>query len=135
MREHVSVVAGVGINLHVPAGLERADTSGWAHGVAGLDSTIDELPGMHRLAAMVADAMFAGVRIFETHGLRPYTGEFERLHVLTGKTVVIDTPDGQVTGTVNGIDETGALLVDPGTGDERIVTGSIVQIRDDAVAV
>jgi BirA family transcriptional regulator, biotin operon repressor / biotin---[acetyl-CoA-carboxylase] ligase len=53
-------------------------------------------------------------------------GEFSKRSLLTGRTVEIELPSGQLAGRCQGIDADGALLVETSAGVERCLSGVVV---------
>lgn len=124
-RSDLSVVAGVGINVDVSESIAADDQSGWSHNAVGLSATMRELPSRDRLAALVINALFNTLNRYDDDGFDYFKKYFEVLDWLTGKSVVVDTPTGDVNGVAAGIDDSGALCIDTDSGQAKVVSGSI----------
>jgi BirA family biotin operon repressor/biotin-[acetyl-CoA-carboxylase] ligase len=109
------VVVGVGINMAKPD----------AQGLSTLPASLDEvLPDTDAPAALMvlAPALVQTVLRFQMQGFAPLTGAFEHRDALKGK--VITCSDG-TTGTAQGVDESGALLVHTAGGLKRITSAEV----------
>ncbi len=109
------VVVGVGINIGPPA----------AGGLAVAPAWLKELlPQVDARAALqrIVPALVRAIRVFEAQGLGPSLADFRARDLLYGRAVVLS--DG-VTGTAQGIDTRGALLVHTSTGMKSITSAEV----------
>lgn len=109
------VVVGVGINIGPPA----------AGGLAVAPAWLQELlPQIDATAALqrIVPALVRAIRVFEARGLSPSLADFRARDLLYGRVVVLS--DG-VTGTAQGIDTCGALLVHTSTGMKSITSADV----------
>jgi len=120
----VTVVVGLGLNVHIRDQIEFAEESDWAHRAVDLNSIMDEVPKREFLAATVIEHLYASMAKFEARGF--VSGDWRRHDWLLDREVTVDMPDKQISGTAAGVDEDGALLIDTGSGRQRIISGSIV---------
>lgn len=101
------VIFGLGLNLNS----QRQD---WPRGIAPLATSVNEALGhtvdMNRVAAAVVSRVF---KAYEAFVAGEYRSDFDRLwkrfDVLTGRKITVLFGDRHVTGTVDGIDASGAL--------------------------
>jgi BirA family transcriptional regulator, biotin operon repressor / biotin---[acetyl-CoA-carboxylase] ligase len=116
--EVVSLVAGVGVNVHAtsfPGDLADRATSLALLGGEGLDRSV--------IAARLMAALGAAVRQFEVDRLASFSGDLDRLDALRGAQVEV----AGVRGTAEGIDGEGRLVVREAGGEVRtVVSGEVV---------
>ena len=105
-------IIGVGINV-LP--LDVADA---ASGVAALVE-IDPAASATRTLAIVAPALVAAVRRFESGGFAAFADRFAARDLLRGREIVGDANGGAVAGTASGVDGDGALWLDTASGRVR----------------
>lgn len=125
---NISVVSGIGLNISLPDVLANAVQSDWADSAVDLASVMPEPPERLRLAAAVIDAWVDAFRTYEQRGFGAFEAPFEHYDWLSGKSIVVDTPQGEFAGTATGIDALGALMIDGDTGPHKIISGSIIQV-------
>ena len=130
--EGVTVVTGVGINLE-PVAVDLS-AGGWSGAVASLDDATSDGPDRLHIAVAVIEAMVAAFDNFAELGLDAFRERYERYDALVGRDVDVETPDGLLVGTVLGIDEQGALLVNVHGETRRVIAGSIRRVSDDEAA-
>lgn len=102
---HVAV--GVGINVEIiEADAKRIDQP-WVDlaGITGLT------PDRNALAAAILSNLAVALADYPAHGFAPYRGEWEARHALRGRDVVVDSDAGRFSGRIDGIDDSGALLL------------------------
>ena len=73
---------------------------------------------------MIASAV-AGLEQFERDGFSVFAPEWRAADALAGKSVVISSDSGSVTGHARGIDGGGALCLQTREGLQRFVTGEV----------
>jgi BirA family biotin operon repressor/biotin-[acetyl-CoA-carboxylase] ligase len=130
--DDVTVVTGVGVNLS-PVEVDLS-AGGWSGSVSSLDAATSDGPDQLRVAAAVIDSMIDAFVTFAQHGFAAFHEAYVRHDALLGRGIEIDTPDGNFVGTVNGIDPSGALLLDADSATTRVVTGSIQRLLEPARA-
>ncbi len=117
-----AVVIGIGINLHVPETLhQRVDQT-----VSGLASVDMHLPDRNLVLAVILKQLVAVLREFAEHGFASLREEWERNHVFGRKAVKLLMPDGsQVSGTVLGVTDDGALRLATAAGEQIFNAGEV----------
>ena len=120
----VTVVVGLGLNVHVRDQIDFGEDSDWAHRAVDLNSIMDALPDREFLAATIIEHLYDSMVKFEAQGL--VSKDWQQHDWLLGREVTVDMPDKQITGTAAGVAEDGALLIDTGSGQQRVISGSIV---------
>jgi len=115
------VVAGVGINVQMPA---TVDVSVIGQPWTDLHS---HLPGCSRnqLAALLLEEMLAGFQRFASAGFAPFRAQWQALDALPGQVVEVAAAKATLQGTVVGIDDQGALLLDIGAQTVALNAGEV----------
>jgi len=121
----VTVVTGIGLNVHIPEHMDIRIESEWAHRAADLRSICAQLPARELLAGTIIDCLYATFPKFEAQGFAGFSDAWQQQDWLHGQEIIVDTPKEQVSGIAAGVDVDGALLVDTKSGQVRIVSGSI----------
>lgn len=122
----VTVVTGIGMNVHLTQNIEFGIESDWTHHVVDLESISNDPPERELLAGTVVEHLCSAFTRFAESGLKEFSDEWHRHDWLSGREVTVDMADRQITGTAAGVDEDGALLVDAKSGRTRVISGSIV---------
>jgi len=119
------VVIGIGVNLAVPEALrERIDQS-----VSDLASLDLPAPERNHVLAVLLKQLVAVLHVFAGRGFASLHAEWERYHLFQQRPVKLSLPDGsQVSGTVLGVTDEGALCLVTGQG-ERIFNAGEVSLR------
>lgn len=119
------VVLGLGLNVHLaPADGARIDQP-WTSLREVLPAPVDR----NRLAALLIGQLGDMLRVFERDGFAAFRSEWERRHHYAGKAVCLHTGQDEVTGTVEGIDTHGGLLVRIANGELRTFHSGDVSLR------
>ncbi|MGO9595570.1 MAG: biotin--[acetyl-CoA-carboxylase] ligase [Steroidobacteraceae bacterium] len=118
------VVVGLGLNVALGAEvLRQVQASGTqAADLIGLGA---KRPDRNRLAAALIASAVAGLEQFERDGFGVFASEWRAADALAGKSVVISSDSGSVTGHARGIDSGGALCLQTREGLQRFVTGEV----------
>jgi BirA family biotin operon repressor/biotin-[acetyl-CoA-carboxylase] ligase len=118
------VVIGLGLNVALGAAvLEQVAASGTqAADLVGLGAVH---PDRNQIAAALIASMAAGLDEFERDGFGVFVPEWRAADALSGKSVVISSEAGSVTGHARGIDSGGALCLQTRDGLQRFVTGEV----------
>ncbi len=124
--DYVTVVTGIGLNIALPDGEEFGINSKWAHRAIDVSSVVEKVPALELIAAGMIEAMAAVMSKFESLGFAGFSEDWVQHDWLQGRDVIVDLPDGQISGIAAGVDTDGALLVDTGNEKARVVSGSIV---------
>jgi len=114
-------VVGVGINFRLDdATREHIDQAVTDLIVAGAPRDRNRVLG--QALAQLAQVLF----VFSAHGFAPLRKEWESYHVYSGRPVALRMPDGARTeGTVAGVGDDGALLLQTTTGLRRFHSGEV----------
>jgi len=115
------VIVGIGVNLnatreHFPPELRDKATSLALAGGAPVDRAA--------FAAALLAALDDAYASFLAGGFAALRQRYEALHCLTGRRVEVDGKP-PIVGTVRGVDDDGALLVDGAGGVQRVVSGEV----------
>jgi BirA family biotin operon repressor/biotin-[acetyl-CoA-carboxylase] ligase len=118
------VVIGLGLNVALGDAVSRqvAASGTQAADLIGLGAG---QPDRNRLAAALIGAIVSGLAQFESEGFAAFAGEWRLADALAGKSVVISSDSGSITGQARGIDSGGALCLQTRDGLQRFVTGEV----------
>jgi len=109
-------VIGVGINVRAQ---EVADAASGIGAVAEIDP--DATPAT--TLALVAPALFAALRSFDSAGFAAFADRFARRDVLRGRRVAGAGAQGDIEGVAAGIASDGSLRIDTATGPIAVASG------------
>ena len=125
--DDLTVIAGIGINV---AMFPQADEnmSDWTDAATSLENVMANPPSRERLSEIVIESLMSTFGVFEARGFAAFAASFAHYDWLVGKTVVIESPEGVVSGTASGIADDGALLVRTAADLRKIHTGSVKQV-------
>ena len=121
----VTVVAGVGINLNLPAELLELSVSGWAHRAIDLQSAMASPPSRDELAATITAELLGAFDAFGSGRAASMLAHWRKQDWLLGKDIVVEEAGVEVHGEAAGIDDEGALLLRTAEGIMRVISGSI----------
>jgi BirA family biotin operon repressor/biotin-[acetyl-CoA-carboxylase] ligase len=125
----VHVVAGVGLNVALPATL-LPSLSDWPRGAVDLATALGaEPPPRAVLAAALVNELAALFADYPAQGFGAYRTEWRSADYLRGRSVEVTEPGARLLGTAAGIDADGALLVESGSGELRRVVAGDVSVR------
>ena len=103
-------VLGVGINVHMPESeVANEIDQPWTD----LHSQLPEC-SRNDLATLVLEELIKQLELFAEQGFTPFRALWQQMDGLTGRLVSVDSGCGLLQGTVRGIDDRGALLLDTG---------------------
>jgi len=120
-----TVVLGVGINCRLaPADAKRIDQP-WVD----LLTITGQVTDRNRLAAYVIYALQDMFQTFDRAGLAAFRADWERWHLFRGKAVRLWQGDAAVDGTVEGIDDNGALKLRDARGRSRLFHSGEVSLQ------
>lgn len=112
------VVVGVGLNVHMSDQEGAAIDQGWAS-LMKLQPTISR----NQLVIDIANELLPLLATFHQNGFAPWKEEWESFDEFRGKEVDIHVGSQVTTGTVLGVNETGALRLQTATGEQLIYGG------------
>ena len=119
------VVLGLGLNVAIAEREAAMIDQPWAALREILPAPLDR----NRLAALLVRHLGGMFRRFEREGFAAFRAEWERHHLFAGQAVCIETALATVSGTVEGIDERGALCVRDTHGALRSFHSGEVSLR------
>ena len=115
------IVVGVGLNVRLNPVVSSEIDQQWID----LVSIVDTPPGRNDLAArLVAELRNVHVT-FADEGLQPYLPEWKKWHAFENRQVKILHNENEIHGTVCGLDESGALLLDTPTEVIKVHSGEV----------
>lgn len=128
--KELSVVTGIGVNMDISAEVERELGPDRALPVADLRAFDAQLPTHDQITAHLVNAIYATFAEYEACGFAPFFRRWSTHDWLQGQQITVDTQRRHVTGVAAGIDEDGALLLDPDNeARQRITSGSVVAAK------
>jgi biotin-(acetyl-CoA carboxylase) ligase len=120
-----AAVAGIGVNVHFDAAMLPADLAGR---VAALDEFVRPVPPLSSLEQEAAEIAVAAARSLRTpSGAASVLGAARPLLYGVGRQGAVD---GEIRGTIVGLADDGALLIDRGTERVSIRAGDL-RVEDD----
>lgn len=122
---NATVVAGIGINLDLPAQLTRDNASAWAQRAIDISGLTRNPPAREKLHAELIEQIVDAFVLFEAQGLDAFVDFWRRYDWLRGRAIVVEQVGGRVQGTACGIDAEGALLVREDDRIKRVTSGSV----------
>lgn len=114
------VVAGIGINVSMPAGAATGIGQRWVD-LAALAGGMP--PSRNRLAAALLERWIAAFETFERHGFAAFHEAWRAADLLAGQAVEVSDGREVIRGTALGVAPDGALELDTPAGLRRIVAG------------
>jgi BirA family biotin operon repressor/biotin-[acetyl-CoA-carboxylase] ligase len=122
-----TVVIGVGMNVDLSLADSTAGDSNLLKGATDLKSCTKELPNKGTICVALIESLFDCVARYEAKGFVPFLQQWRRLDWLLGRQVEVN--GGEMTGRANGIDDDGALIVNAGGENQRVISGSVRVIK------
>lgn len=101
------VVAGIGLNVRAPAHRMSEVDQPWID----LATVMPEPPDRNRLAARLLSHLILVARQYEEHGFESFLHEWNAHDAYLNKEVILNLPEGEVSGIARGVDQSGALLL------------------------
>jgi BirA family transcriptional regulator, biotin operon repressor / biotin---[acetyl-CoA-carboxylase] ligase len=119
------VVLGIGVNGY----LSRNDASRVDQPWADITRITGRPVDRNRLAALLIGHLYRMFEVFSSAGLAAFRAAWQERHLHHGKAVRLIVGDQEFHGTVEGIDEIGALLVRDARGNRRVFHSGEVSLR------
>ena len=124
-RRRACVVIGIGINMNLHSSVASRKKHAVPPNAIGIASIADNPPSHSELAATVIRSLSDMIRRFQDGDFAHFRRRWCEFDWLRGREISVDTPDGIVTGSADGIDDQGELCVVTEGGVRRIVSGSV----------
>ena len=122
----VHVVAGLGLNYRLPAVVaESIVASGGLPPVDLVTVCPGSIPGRNRLAGVLTGALVRLLADYRRSGAVLLEQDWAGADAIAGRPVNVTFGEHEIRGTARGIDEDGALLLDDGTGLQRVTAGDV----------
>lgn len=121
-----NLVLGVGINVSMPAYAAKEIDQAWTD-LASLarEQGVKHLPERNALAGQCLFSLLSLLGSYENQGFAPWRERWQKLDANAGKKVVLQLGVRDVSGTVQGVDESGALILKTEAGVETFIGGEI----------
>jgi BirA family biotin operon repressor/biotin-[acetyl-CoA-carboxylase] ligase len=108
----VAVVIGIGLNVRMPAPAGAVIDQPWVD----LETALGRGVSRNAVAGRLLHHLLQALRQYQLAGLTPFLEEWRRHDLIAGKTVRLQLPHRILTGVAQGVDPSGALLLqDRGT--------------------
>jgi len=108
----VAVIIGIGLNVRMPASAGAAIDQDWVD----METALGAGTSRNALAGVLLHHLLLALRDYQNAGLAPFLEEWRRHDLIAGKSVRLQLPHRTLTGIAQGVDQTGALLLqDRGT--------------------
>lgn len=120
-----TVVIGVGVNCHIGAADAQRIDQPWVD----LYTITARTPDRNQLAALLIQQLHEMLATFSASGLAPYRAEWNRRHLYANRPVCVSREQISIEGTVDGIDEHGALRLRDTDGHVRLFHSGEVSLR------
>ena len=122
---HCSVVVGVGINVSMPTAAAEAIDQDWTDIVSQLAEPISR----NRLAAALINHILIVLDSFQASGFGPYRDEWQAADAFKGQQATVTTVRDAISGTVIGVDSSGALEMELASGEIQRFIGGELSLR------
>jgi len=119
------VVLGIGVNGYLADAHAAQIDQPWAD-IARISG---QPPARNHLAALLLRHLRETLARFEREGLEPFRRAFERHHYYQGKSVRMLGATGETTGVVEGVNETGAIVLRTRGGQRRLFHSGEISLR------
>ncbi|MCP4698828.1 MAG: biotin--[acetyl-CoA-carboxylase] ligase [Gammaproteobacteria bacterium] len=117
--DHLAVVAGLGLNLYLPAGLPHRTDQPWTD----LNRVLGRRVPRNWLAGCLLSKLMETLLEYPEQGFSSFVHDWMRFDVLYGKPVTLAIQKGRITGIARGVDAQGALLLETKAGVQPYVSG------------
>jgi BirA family biotin operon repressor/biotin-[acetyl-CoA-carboxylase] ligase len=123
----MAVVIGVGINLQLPADRQEL----WID----LAEITGQAPARNRMAGLLINELLTGLPVYAQAGFDAFIEAWRQLDCLLGKEITVRTHSETLSGIMEGINETGEmLLVNADWGAQRFQCGEVsVRLKEGQV--
>jgi len=115
------IVVGVGLNVRLRGGISAEIDQAWTD----LSSIAGDPPDRNEIAVRLITELRRVLVTFDTQGLYPYLQDWKQWHAFENKRVRIIQNEKEILGTVCGLDEEGALLLDTNEEIIKVHSGEV----------
>ncbi len=117
-----TVVVGIGLNVRMPDSAAATIDQPWVD----LDSLLPA-GSVHRnrIAAQLLGRVLVALSEFDSEGLAPFQARWARWDCLAGRSVTLQLPTQVIVGRAQGIDASGALLLETGGQVSAYAAGEV----------
>lgn len=115
------VVAGVGLNLRMPASMTGIDQP-WTDLYTSLGA---QTPGRNQLASALISEWINILRLYPEQGFSVYQPEWNDWDIVKGRPVILSAANFEKQGIAQGVNREGALLLETSHGIETCHAGEI----------
>ncbi len=128
--EAVTIVTGIGINLHLGPDfvLEARDEP--ARPVTDIRSLVSPRPRTEALAAALVNRFHDAFARFASTGFSGFAARWADRDWLLGREVIVETGRARIAGVAAGVDDDGALLLDTGGAVQRMTSGTVLTTKE-----
>jgi BirA family biotin operon repressor/biotin-[acetyl-CoA-carboxylase] ligase len=116
------VVIGIGLNVALPAEARRRIEAGGAR-IAAVSEACAAAPSRNLIAGAILDELLSMLGRYEREGFAAFRDAWMALDALSGRGARVMLGDAVISGTAQGVDQEGALLLDTGDRVQRFVSG------------
>ncbi len=127
---NVTVVAGIGLNVDLPDAMQALDRPPVTNKIVDLKDCTNNPPSREELSVSVIECLFDCMMRFESAGFAPFHDDWRKYDWLFGKQIIVDQPDGRCSGSADGVDEDGALIIRTAEDRRRVINGTITLVDD-----
>lgn len=114
-------VLGIGVNQRLP----RTVAEGIDRPTVDLAGIVAEPPNRNQLARALIEAIFSMLSRYEREGFSAYLETWRTLDAMLDREVLLQLPQGEVTGRVRDVDDDGALLLEVDGHRQRFTVGEL----------
>ncbi|PMH37141.1 biotin--[acetyl-CoA-carboxylase] ligase [Vibrio sp. 10N.286.49.B3] len=114
------LVIGMGLNISMPA-----ETSGITQPWTSLSHINPTLPDRNDIATTITNSWLKTLEQYESQGMKGFVPRWNQYDNFIGRDVRLIMGKKEIVGTVRGIDEQGAVLLETSQGIESFVGGEI----------
>ena len=119
--EPLAAVIGIGLNLDLPPGTQIDGQTA----VASLAQHLPGLPDVHELLARILLEMAGLFDHWQDAGFAPFRAAWQQRDAFRDQSVRLFDGQRELVGRNAGVDDDGALLLDTGSGVQRILAGEL----------
>ena len=120
-----TVIIGVGLNVAMPVAAGKNIDQPWTD----LQSVGPRKLSRNLIVASLISSIFKVLHDFPALGFAAYRDEWQRSDLLQGLQGTVSNPAGSISGTILGVDNSGALRMQLVTGEEQRFIGGELSLR------